>query len=350
MFVESTRFAQRFLFSLILSVFLAVFLTRPAIGEDVFVEKDFTAGVNECNTVTIGTGTSTWEFPINTYTRKSRTQVIYLANEINRPGTIMGLALDVETMPGQDLNDWTIRMKHTPLNSYMSAGFETTGWTIVYEANESIASTGWWMFNFSRPFRYNGVDNLMVDFSYDNSNFSSNGRCRVSTPGGIRSAYASTDNSFYGDPLDWSGTTLPTVYGSGNVPNVRLMFCSVLGVDFNSDGIPNFCDFSYFSGAWKDANCSDPDWCGGRDLNRDGIVDIDDLRTFDFFWLWPAADLDMDGVVRMQDLGGLGEFWKSEDCANMHWCYGCDFDKSGMVDIFDMAKLAEFWLRYEEWY
>lgn len=500
---------------------------------------------NECNNVTIGTGTSTWSFPMHTYYHDSRTQVIYLASEIGQPGRIAALALDVAAVPGQVMNNWTIRMKHTTKSSYNPASFEATGWTIVYQTNEPIGGTGWRTFNLTTPFEYNGVDNLMVDFSHNNSSWSSDGTCRVSTPGGTRSATAYTDSG-YGDPLNWSGTTSPTVSGSTYVPNVRLTVCegnhfpqlsggivnpgagepstnfnydvnyydpdgdaptvkdvyiddvahtmtlqsgsdsngtyrygpttlgvgphtyyfyfedgiggtarlpsagsytgptvnavthtltvasfepdsgvtigvnpldnggqgggiteferiydedtvvtltapsvvdgngfkewqrdsvyftntlaanvtmdtdytltavyepiflSPMDVDWNSDGIPNFYDFGYFSMFWRYALCTSPDWCGGRDLDRDGVVDIDDLQTFAAFWLWPVADLDMDGIVNMPDLAAFSMDWGSGGCENPEWCYGCDFDKSGIVDIYDLAILAEYWLLQNE--
>ena len=172
-------------------------------------------------TITIGTGTSTWGSPMHTYYHDSRTQVIYLASEIGLQGSISDLSLDVATVPGQPMNNWTIRMKHTTLSSYSTASLEATGWTVVYQANETVGSTGWRTFNFTTPFEYNGIDNLMIDFSHNNSFFTYDGTCRVSKPGGTRSAYAYAD-SFYGDPLNWSGTTLPTVQGSTNVPNIQL--------------------------------------------------------------------------------------------------------------------------------
>jgi hypothetical protein len=346
----------RAVFCLFFPFFLPAVLSKAA--EEVnpagaLREKDgYTPAVtadNECNTVTIGTGTSTWEFPMHTYFHDSRTQVIYLASEIGRQGTITALALDVETAPGQDMNDWTIRMKHTTISSYNPARFETNDWTVVYQTYEPNGGIGWRTFNFSRPFEYNGIDNLLVDFSHNNTSYSSDGICRVSTPGGTRSVYAYAD-SLYKDPLDWSETYFPTSFqSSDNVPNIKLMFCSIIGVDWNSDGLPNFYDYSYFSEFWGYESCLGPDWCGGRDLNRDGIVDISDLQTFVLYWLWPAADLDLDGVVRMADLADFSEHWGSGDCQDTGWCYGCDFDKSGFVDIYDLATLAEYWLMQNEW-
>ena len=52
--------------------------------------------VSASSEITIGTGTSTWNYPLSTYYHDARTQTIYLASEIgqvcnitNRPTTLM---------------------------------------------------------------------------------------------------------------------------------------------------------------------------------------------------------------------------------------------------------------------
>jgi hypothetical protein len=134
--------------------------------------------------------------------------------------------------------------------------------------------------------------------------------------------------------------TLTAVYGP--------ILYSPMDVDFNNDGIPNFNDFGYFSILWRDTLCTSPEWCGGRDLDLDGIVDIDDLMIFTSLWLWPVADLDLDGIVNIPDLAAFSIDWGSGGCEGPEWCYGCDFNKSGNVDIYDLAILTEFWLLQNE--
>ena len=171
--------------------------------------------------ITIGTGSSIWSFPMRTYYQDSRTQVVYLASEIGTRGSITGLALDVAKVPGQTMNNWTIRMKHTSLSAYPTCSLDADGWTIVYQSNETVSATGWQRFEFKTPFEYNGVDNLLVDFSYNNSFYTSIGQCRSSQPGGFRSVCAYSDTGA-NDPLNWSGTGAPNVSCSNNVPNIKL--------------------------------------------------------------------------------------------------------------------------------
>lgn len=242
---------------------------------------EFPVDCRDCNTtVTIGTGTSTWSYPMYTYYHDSRTQVIYLAGEVGMSGTIEALALDVATVPGQTMNNWTIRMKHTSMSSYSTASLDATSWTVVYQENEPAGSTGWRTFTFSTPFKYNGSDNLLVDFSHNNSSYTTNGMCRFSSPGGTRSAYAYSDSG-HGDPLTWSGTTSPSVYGSSNVPNIQLILC-ILG-DFDNNGVVNFADFAILGSQWRQ-----PPGSPSADIAPevpDGFVDIWDLAASVENWL-----------------------------------------------------------------
>lgn len=172
--------------------------------------------------ITIGTGTGTWNYPLSTFYHDARTQIIYLSSELGGPRTITSLSLDVSTLPGQIMNAFTIRMKHTDLSAYItSSTWESTGWTTVYAANQTMSSTGWNEFSFPTPFTYNGTQNLMVDISFNNSSYTSDGYCRYSLTGAAsRSMYYRTDSGS-GDPLAWSGIS-PTRNLYAGVPNIRL--------------------------------------------------------------------------------------------------------------------------------
>ena len=155
----------------------------------------------------VGNGTSSSTvLPLYTYYHDQRSQCIYLQSAIGAAGTIRGLSLNVTTLPGQTMNNWTIRMKHTALASYSTPSWESTGWTTVYQANQTISSTGLTTFTFSTPFVYDGVSNLMVDFSFNNSSWTSAGAVVYTTANATRSIHYYTDSG-YGDPLTWSGTS-----------------------------------------------------------------------------------------------------------------------------------------------
>jgi uncharacterized repeat protein (TIGR01451 family) len=172
--------------------------------------------------ITVGAGTNLWENPMGTLFHDGRTQIIYLTNELGGAGLISALALDVAVVPGQTLSNWTIRLKHTDLAAYGQPSWEGSGWTTVYRQNESLSGAGWTMFFFQTPFAYNGTNNLMVDFSFDNSSYTSDGQCRVSATAQFRTVHFRTDGAF-GDPLSWRGTNAPPPSAIKQVPNIRLL-------------------------------------------------------------------------------------------------------------------------------
>jgi hypothetical protein len=174
--------------------------------------------------IIIGTGLQDWSYPLATFYHDARTQTLYLADEIGGAHNLNALALYVTDEPGQMMTNFTIRMKHTDLSVYgVSPIWESSGWTTVYQANQSITTTGWVQFNFTTPFVYNGTQNLMVDISFNNSSYTNDGRCRYSTPGGSRTiSYRADSIPNNPDPLTWSNRT-PTPESSTRVPNIKLV-------------------------------------------------------------------------------------------------------------------------------
>jgi hypothetical protein len=161
-------------------------------------------------------------YPLATGFHDARTQVIYLASELGAARRFTGLALDVALPPAQRMNQFTIRLKHTRFSSFTTNGWETADWTTVYQADALVLETGRVNFPFSTPFDYNGSNNVMVDFSFDNAHFTIDGACRVTATNVARTLAFQTDSQF-GDPLNWSGTSLPPPSPSASFPNVTLI-------------------------------------------------------------------------------------------------------------------------------
>jgi len=227
--------------------------------------------------------------PMHTSYDDSRTQVIYLANDIEaEPKTITDLALDVYVLPGQSLNNWTIRMKHTSINVYSGfPPFETTGWTVVFQHNVSVVSTGWRYFSFDTPFEYNGTDNLLIDFSHNNSSYSTDGGCIISNTGSDRVLFSYADDiDGYGDPLNWANVPrgLDTY-----VPNIKLISTvpaqPIVG-DFESDCNVDMYDLSIFALAWQ-SSPSDGNWNPDCDIyeTAEPFINMLDLSVFVGNWL-----------------------------------------------------------------
>ena len=63
-------------------------------------------------------------------------------------------------------------------------------------------------------------------------------------------------------------------------PVYNLVFSHVRTRDFNQDTRVDFADFELLGSHWLETGCSQPEWCGGADLDTDGNVDCDDLMFF----------------------------------------------------------------------
>jgi len=111
---------------------------------------------------------TTWRAPIDTRYIKHRSEMLYHADLIDRPGTITQLQVYVLAPPDITIQDYTIRMRTTTDES-LTEYFINDGWTNVYEADTLIPSgtRGWYAFDLSTPFHYNGSDNLLIDFIFD---------------------------------------------------------------------------------------------------------------------------------------------------------------------------------------
>jgi parallel beta-helix repeat protein len=180
----------------------------------------------QCVDIIIGTGTSSQVYPFAASYHDARSQIIYPANEIGASYKIKAISFDVTTAPCQNttqyLHDFTIRMKHTPLNYYTSAVWESEDWTTVYNNSDcSIIGTGWKTFTLNIPFDYRrDQGNLMVDICFNNSSSLNNGQCRYTSKSTCRSIQYGS-NSTDGDPLMWSGST-PSALIYGYMPNIKL--------------------------------------------------------------------------------------------------------------------------------
>jgi PKD repeat protein len=180
-----------------------------------------------------GAGSANWNYPLSTYYHDARTTSIYLASEFDcAGGDITSMQYYVSTVPGQEMNTFTIRMKHIASDSYSSAAFETSGWTIVYQAIENISTIGWHTLNFTTPFNYNGIDNIEVDVCYNNDSYTTDGNIYYFDGGVNRSKYYRCDGCSFPttDPLTWTNEA----NFSTNVPRVLFTFESEVILDLKA--------------------------------------------------------------------------------------------------------------------
>jgi len=148
----------------------------------------------------------------------------------------------------------------------------------------------------SVPFDYNGRSNLMVDFSFNNTLFTSDGACRTTATNASRMLTAQTDSKF-GDPLNWSGTTAPAPNSSASFPNIQLIAGSGVRV------VPNY-SANFVNGVWSgDIEV--------RDAATNVFLVADDGNTHTavsafFSVLGPQTDTDADGLPDLWELRYFG--------------------------------------------
>ncbi|MFN0068006.1 MAG: M36 family metallopeptidase [Limisphaerales bacterium] len=178
------------------------------------------SAVQQASDLVIGDGTNTSSFPFAAFFRQARSQVLYRREELGGPALLGGLRLDVAQPPGQPLRRWTIRLKPTTRENLNSTGWETGGWSTVFEGNADIRGAGWHEFVFATPFAYDGSSHLLADFTFDNAEFSFDGECRTTPTTSVRMLVATADGEF-GDPLQWSASSGPPPAALREFPNAR---------------------------------------------------------------------------------------------------------------------------------
>ncbi|MHC5155826.1 MAG: metallopeptidase domain-containing protein, partial [Planctomycetota bacterium] len=224
--------------------------------------------------------------PFMTGFKKVRSQALYHADDLgSKPQVISKLALNIETAPAIEIQNWTIRMKHTTLTDYPTSGaqFDNEGWTVVYDANETITGTGWHDFALEKTFAYDGVNNLLIDFSFDNTTTSTG-------YGYVYDSATGTENRIISY---WSNSGDPLEFQTPNVKWKRLFNITLKG---QPDTDILYADFNY--------NCS---------------VGAEDLMTMIDTWLAQDGDTNynpdcdisaaIDNKIDLADYAVLASEW-----------------------------------------
>jgi hypothetical protein len=260
--------------------------------------------------VDVGDASGEWEFPMHAYYHDSRTQVIYLSSEIGSAGRITTVALNVKTLPTMNLGNWTIRMLHTPLTAYGESPEWESDWTVVYQADETISSTGWVEFELSTPFEYNGSDNLMVDFSHNNIRYDDSGICYATDSGAARTVYYYSD-SHDGDPLDWSDTS-PTPETSTMAPDIRFGMepSALLSILPANTG-------TFAAGKWTGSITMETEAAGVVLLAEEADGHTGLSNPFHVAVWTSGADTDGDGILDYDEVLAGTSITDSSDCFRM---------------------------------
>lgn len=179
---------------------------------------------------TVGSTGSSLNTPkvFNSASHDSRVQIIYTPDEIGAaPKLLSNLFFWRVVTGGQNLLNFKVRMKHTTLASFDGRSWEEGGWTTVYSLS-SFAASNSFTGAFQKPFHYDGVSNLMIDISFDNTSASTSGTTRHMTATGNR-ILSGTSESTHGDPTTWTAATGPVPIISNELPVISFYEARSLG-------------------------------------------------------------------------------------------------------------------------
>jgi len=219
----------------------------------VFVLVFFTG---ESQTITIGSGSSrtgTQEAsPVNIWYRRSVSQIVYTAAEINSqgitgPALITELGFHVRQRPNYDLPDYTIKMKSTSAID-VSSSLGTTGWTEVKSAFNYTPSNGWDILTLDQPFYWDGVSNIGVELCWSQvqPTYDASGRVTYYTAtNGYRYSWTDAAGTSCGETPSTITTSKPKVRLTFTTFPTSSNWTGALSTDwFNdgnwSDGVPEF--------------------------------------------------------------------------------------------------------------
>jgi hypothetical protein len=206
------------------------------LGTSVHAQSNITLDWGGSTSTTTSTGLS----PYAALWSQARHQYVItrediVAAGINPTGPIGFTALSfyIASIPsGAGCQNFTIKMKNTSATNVTS--FDNSGLLQVYGpvtmTPSMVTTTGWFKHNFSTPFMWDGVSNVLVDVCHDNgnNNYTSTWSVRYGNP----TAPASTTNRYcyyYSDTMTGSMCTTGSSYTASpytNIPCMQIDACS----------------------------------------------------------------------------------------------------------------------------
>lgn len=122
----------------------------------------------------VGTGNTAVSYPFYTLWMDSRTDMLFLANELISYGASAGpitqLGFYFTNADTIYMNGFNIKIQQTSLTAL--TGFTNSGWTVVYSGTYRVPGTGLQYINLPAPyFNWNGTSNLLVEICFNNNAF-----------------------------------------------------------------------------------------------------------------------------------------------------------------------------------
>jgi uncharacterized membrane protein len=169
-----------------------------------------------------GSGTTCPEDPFNTYYHDSRTEFILFPEDLTvdgmRPAQITGFSFKVSEKHGRpSIANFRIRLQHTTKTSLN--GWTTTGWNLVYGPTSFTTTPETWKdCQFSTPFFWNQLNNLLVDISRDDTAWVAGGGMYIRNTGRTNQLHGTYHDSLYPWPYD----SAPILHRHSFVPALKI--------------------------------------------------------------------------------------------------------------------------------
>ncbi len=127
------------------------------------------------------TGSTPVGYPFYTSYHDSKTDMLYLTDEINflnPPISITAIGFNIVTAAPQVMDEFHIKMQNTTMTTITA--FTPSGWTDVYSGNYAVPGTGIQMIQLQTPFYYTG-NNLLIEICFTDPTTTTNSNVN-STP------------------------------------------------------------------------------------------------------------------------------------------------------------------------
>jgi Peptidase family M28/Secretion system C-terminal sorting domain len=191
----------------------------------------FSYTVENVDYACVGTGTATVQYPFYSYWMDAKTDMLFLNSElgISGPKILTRIGFNIATVAPQNLNSFTIKLQNTSLTTL--TGFEQNNWTTVYTVSQyTVPGTGWQYIEFTTPFYYDGVNNLLAEVCFDNTSWTASSNVYSTTATGKTWAQYQ-DNS--------AGCDFTAGSSQANRPNVCFVYQTGTGVGNNGSLLPS---------------------------------------------------------------------------------------------------------------
>jgi hypothetical protein len=112
--------------------------------------------------------------------------------------------------------------------------------------------------------------------------------------------------------------------------------------DINGEGLIDDKDYTILSAHFGRLCSSQQQWCGGADINKDGVVSFEDSRIMSVHWdPFGPADINQDGLVNNTDLAVVLTHWMQTATGKSNG----DLNVDGAVDYSDFVIMTSWWGR-----